>query len=156
MVRRDPWAELGRLQEQLHELLDQVAGGRAGIGSGTDWRPAVDLAETDEAFLVYVELPGVPREEIELEAEERWLEISGRRPPEPSGDQGFLRLESNQGSFCRRLELPRPCDPEGIEARLRRGLLEITVPKAPSARSTRVPVHAQETGDEPAGGEVDR
>ncbi|MDX1631595.1 MAG: Hsp20/alpha crystallin family protein [Thermoanaerobaculia bacterium] len=156
MVRRDPWAELARLQEQLHELLDQVTGGPRGIGSGTDWRPALDLAETDEAFLVYVELPGVPREELELEAEERWLEISGRRPPEPSGDRGFLRLESHQGSFRRRLELPGPCEPGGIEARLRRGLLEITVPKGASARSTTVPVHDQESEDEQSDGGADR
>jgi HSP20 family protein len=143
MSLRDPWFELARLQERLHELVEQATGGRGGVGTGPAWRPAIDLVESPDAFLIYAELPGVRRENVELKVEDGWLELSGHRAPEPSGEQGFLRMESAQGSFRRRIQLPAPFDGDAVEARLRRGVLEIRVPKPGSDRS-QIPVRAEE------------
>ena len=139
MSRRDPWTELTRLQERLHELLEQATGERGGgVGTGPAWRPAIDLVESSDAYHLYVELPGIAREDVELRAEGRWLEITGHRRPDPAAEQGFLRLESPQGPFRRRVELPGPFEPDGVEARLSRGLLEVRASKTRQAGEIRV------------------
>lgn len=131
MTRRSrvPWQELGSLQERLGRLLEEalLGGGELPAGGPSGgWLPVVDLVETPEAFLLYVELPGVERSDVALESDGKVLELSGqRRPPE----HGFLRLEGSWGPFRRRLELPSAVDQERIQARFRRGILEVELPK---------------------------
>lgn len=142
MGPRDPWSELNQLQERLHDLLEQATGGRrGGVGTGPAWRPVIDLVESPDAYLVFAELPGVDREDVELRSEGHWLEISGHRRPDPAAEQGFLRLESAQGPFRRRIELPGLVAADRIEARLVRGLLEIRAPKVRGA--SEIPVREE-------------
>lgn len=128
--------ELGRLRERLHSVLDAAllrspyAGG-AGAPPGS-WTPAVDVMETEAAFVLSVELPGVAREDVELAAEGRRLELSGRRPQ--PGNGSFAQMERSYGPFRRAFELPSPVDAEAVSADLDRGVLTITVPKRPSGR----------------------
>ena len=143
MPRRNPgsWSELARLQERLSRLLEQAAlGGEPPVGDGEasgGWRPVLDLLENEEGYLLVVELPGVAREDVRLEAVGRSVELSGHRRPAASG-QGFLRLEGHYGPFRRRVELPSAIDPDTVEASLRGGLLEVRLPKFQGAG--RVPV----------------
>src|SRR6185503_7167505 len=108
-----PRSELSRLQERLNKLLEQaLVGGGGGMPPGgpqglSGWKPLFDLVETNDDFILYAELPGVRRD---------------------------LRLEGSYGPFKRRLELPEPVDPQRIEAKLRRGILEVTMPKRTPAR----------------------
>jgi HSP20 family protein len=130
-----PKTELSRLQERLNKLLEQaLVGGSGGVppGGGQQglggWKPLLDLVETSEAFILYAELPGVRRDDVQLDSDGRSLELSGQRRP-LGGERGYLRLEGSYGTFKRRLELPEPVDPERIQAQLRRGILEVTMPK---------------------------
>lgn len=128
--------ELGRLRERLHSVLDAAllrspfAGG-AGAPPGT-WVPAVDVVETETAYVLTVELPGVTREDVELSAEGRWLELSGTRPQPAEGS--FAQMERSYGPFRRAFELPSPVDIASVSADLVQGVLTITVPKRPSGR----------------------
>jgi HSP20 family protein len=119
---------MSSLQERLSRLLeDALLGGDLPPGGpAAVWRPLIDLVETRDAYLLYAELPGVARPDVALESDGRALELSGQRRP-PS--HGFLRLEGSWGPFRRRVELPEPVEPEGIEARFRRGILEVLLPK---------------------------
>lgn len=144
--RAAPKSELSKLQERLNKLLEQaLLGGEmpeAGSGPGlAGWRPLFDLVETAEAFILYAELPGVRRSDVQLDSDGRFVELSGQRRP-TGGERGYLRLEGSYGAFKRRLELPEPVDPEGITARLSRGILEVVMPKQGGAR--RVGVHSAE------------
>ncbi|HVS03170.1 MAG TPA: Hsp20/alpha crystallin family protein [Thermoanaerobaculia bacterium] len=140
--RRRSWSELARLQERLNQLLEQaVLGAEPELdrdGSAT-WRPPLDLIETPDELVVYVELPGVRRDQVQLQADGRLLELSGRREPH-EGDHSYLRLEGCYGAFRRRLELPAVVDASHVEATLRRGLLEVRLPKQQSARGAAIPI----------------
>ena len=130
-IRTAPGSELARLQERLNRLLEQAllgGGGEVLQGGPSGWRPLFDLVETAEAFILYAELPGVKRSDIQLDSDGSSLELSGQRRP-LGGERGYLRLEGSYGVFKRRLELPEPVDPERIDARFRRGILEVVMPK---------------------------
>lgn len=126
------WGELARLQERLNHLFEQAFLGagedvRPEVGAGA-WRPAIDLVEADDGYVLFVELAGVERHEIELVTQGGWLELSGERRMR-DGEPSFLRLERRYGPFRRRIELSEGIDSEGITARLRRGVLEVRIPK---------------------------
>lgn len=134
-------AELTRIQERVNSLFEQALllsryDGMEGAGAPGTWQPAVDILETGDAYLLRAELPGVAREEVEVEIEGRRLALSGRRRP-PAGDDGtFLRMERGYGPFLRTFELGSDVDPDAVTARLRRGILEVELPK----RSGAVPI----------------
>jgi len=131
-TRITPKGELSRLQERLNKLLEQAllgGGGELPQGGPTGWRPLVDLVETADELILYAELPGVRRDDIQLDCDGRSLELSGQRRP-VGGERGYLRLEGSHGPFKRRLDLPEAVDPELIVARFRRGILEVVMPKS--------------------------
>ena len=135
MTRRHPvhWNELERLQERLARLVEQamlgVGGELAEGGPSGGWRPLFDLVETTDTFVLYAELPGVRKADLTLESDGGSVELAGVRRPQIGGEHGFLRLEGSYGRFKRRLELPAPVVADAIEARFRRGILEVVLPK---------------------------
>lgn len=137
--------ELARIQDQIHSLFEQALlpaeyDDRGGL-PGT-WAPAVDVFETEGSFLLLAELPGVRREDIQLQVRDRWLEVSGRR--QPLGESAsFLRMERSYGPFRRALELTAPIDGDGITAAFERGVLQVLIPKRRGGRT--VPIEDEET-----------
>jgi HSP20 family protein len=142
------WSELSRLQERLARLLEQAMLGGGGElvagGPPAGWRPLFDLVETADAFVLFAELPGVRRDDLELDCDGRSIELCGVRRPQVAGEGEFLRLESSHGRFKRRLELPEPVDEAAIEARFRRGMLEVVLPKKPATPVAPVAVPVRE------------
>ena len=139
--------ELARIQERINSLFEQALlpsdyedpeGGLPGT-----WAPAVDIIETEDAYLLYAELPGVPREDIQLQVRDRRLELSGRRHNRGE-NRNFLRMERSYGPFRRTFELPTPVDQDGITAGFQQGILRVHVPKRKPG-AVRVPMK-----DEPA------
>jgi len=131
--RRDTgWSDLARLQGRFLELLEQALGGlEEGPGEGGpdgSWQPCLDLVETEGHLILFAELPGVHKSDVELQAQARWLELSGRRQT-VEGEHRFARLERSYGRFRRRIELPEVIDPDRIEARLAQGVLEVRMPR---------------------------
>ena len=114
-------------------LVESGYGGRGERPPGT-WSPPVDLLETEDAFLLYAELPGVEREAIELHADGSRLILSGQRQP-PTDASGFVRMERSYGAFRRVFELALPVDADAITARFEHGILEVRVPKSRTGRA---------------------
>jgi HSP20 family protein len=142
MPKPRPTPELARLQERLNKLLEQAllggGGPLQGGQEGPQWRPLVDLVETSEAYVLYAELPGVERSDIQLDSDGSSLDLSGQRRP-LGGGRGYLRLEGTHGPFRRRLDLPEPVDADRISAHFERGILVVTMPKR-VPRGTEVPI----------------
>ena len=139
--------ELARIQERINSLFEQALlptdyddpeGGLPGT-----WAPAVDIIETEDAYLLYAELPGVRREDIQLQVRDRRLELSGRRQ-NLGENRNFLRMERSYGPFRRTFELGAPVDAESISAGFQQGILRVHIPKR-TPGATRVSVK-----DEPA------
>ena len=102
---------------------------RGARGTGS-WKPAVDIYEGDEAIIVVVELPGVPREGIVVEAEGNTLRISGvRRKAVPAGTSHVHQMEIPYGPFSRTIQMPPYADVHETNARHEDGFLTVTVPR---------------------------
>lgn len=133
--------ELVRLRDRVHSAVEEALmrsrlpqGAAAPPGS---WAPAVDVVETDRAFVLSAELPGVAREDIDLSVDGRRLELSGRRPL-PAEDPRFSQMERSYGPFRRAFELPAEIDAGAVQAELALGVLTVTVPKKPAGRKVAV------------------
>ena len=134
-TRWDPLRELFVLHEQLGHLIGTDAPG---------WTPLVDIYETASEFVLTAEVPGIPRDRIEIKAEETRIVIRGERTAGPGATDAaceqYHRVERGHGRFSRAFTLPEIIDVEGVTADLREGLLTITIPKARSRGTRRINV----------------
>jgi HSP20 family protein len=113
----------------FQELVHQPWGGPRPSTVRT-WQPRCDLAETEATLIVEVELPGVAREDVQVEVEGDILRISGeRRTTVERQGRHYLHTEQSYGSFTRELRLPRIVDRDAIQAHFVAGVLTITLPK---------------------------
>jgi HSP20 family protein len=96
----------------------------------SEFRPQVDVIETDTAFELQVALAGFKKEDIKLDFEDGKLTISGERKFNPENkEHKYHFLETNYGHFSRTFTLPEHIQDGGIEARFENGLLTVVVPK---------------------------
>lgn len=91
--------------------------------------PAADVKETDKAFEIYLDMPGVAPELIDVKVEGNQLTISAERKEEAVEEKGWLRRERSQGRFVRAFTLPETVDGTRPEATYRQGVLTVTLPK---------------------------
>ena len=111
--------------------------------SMSGWTPAVDVEETDDNFLVTAELPGLTADDVEVTVENGVLTISGEKSDQRengSEKRGRHVVERRYGRFVRNFSLPRSVDPDGVTARFENGLLQVTLPKANTAKARRIKV----------------
>jgi HSP20 family protein len=107
----------------------------------TEFRPTANLAETEKAYEVTVDLPGVKPDDVEVEMRGGELRIAGRRREEKE-EKGktFHRLERTVGRFERRMVLPTEVGEEKIEAAFKDGVLRVTLPKTEKTAPRRIEV----------------
>jgi len=147
LVRYEPWNLLDRLQKEfnLQNLLDpyarEVEGEDYSNVVTSRWRPAVDIKEEEDRFVIYADLPGVDPKNIEITMEQGVLTLKGERSEETKEErEGYKRVERVSGSFYRRFSLPDTADAERIEAEGKNGVLEITLPKQEKAQPRKITV----------------
>jgi len=106
------------------------------LGFGGDWAPRVDIAETDKAFVIKMEVPEVDKKDVKIEVEHGILKIMGERKREKE-EQGkkFHRIERCYGSFCRSFTLPKNIEEGKIEAKFKDGMLTVELPKVELPKS---------------------
>ncbi len=104
-----------------------------------DVLPLVDVEETDDSYMLEVELPGVRREDIDLEVDQGRLGLTAERRKRER--VGLLRHRTRTtGRFSMAVTLPAPVDSDAVTASLDHGVLTVVVPKAERARRRRIPV----------------
>lgn len=108
---------------------------QCGCAERTGFVPAVDVVEEKDAYVLRVELPGVPKENLNIEVKENRLIMSGRKEAVGQGEEGRYRyVESRSGDFSRTFELPRNVKADAIEAGHKDGVLQLRIPKADEAK----------------------
>jgi HSP20 family protein len=113
----------------FQELIHQPWEARS-PSTATGWQPCCDMAETNAAIIVEVELPGMKRQDVRVEVEGDMLHITGeRRVTVEHEERQYSRMDRSYGRFERHLRLPASVDREGIRAKFRAGILTITLPK---------------------------
>jgi HSP20 family protein len=99
------------------------------------WDPSVDLYETEEAFVLEADLPGVKAEDVKVEVQDTDLVLQGWRTLEKTQRDGrFHTMERSSGQFIRRMKLPESVDINAIKAEFREGVLRVILPKAKPER----------------------
>src|SRR4051812_27520412 len=132
----EPFRELDALQRRTADLMESLWSGARGGGDGP-WVPSVDIEETDDAWIVEAEVPGVSREDVDVEVTDSEVVITGDIKERER--KGVLRRRTRRtGRFEDRVTLPGQVDPESVEATLVEGVLTVRVPKSDVARPKRV------------------
>jgi HSP20 family protein len=124
-------------------LMDRLFGDFAtDIAAEGGWCPAVDLAETDDEFVVTAELPGLSKKDVEVSVENDILTLSGERKAETEEQKGrWHRVERSYGEFHRSFRLPGKVDAAKVDAKFKDGLLTVTVPKVEGAKPRKIEIH---------------
>ena len=116
----------------------------AATGTGPRrWVPAVDLVEREGQLVLRADLPGLDRDDVDVQIKDGILTVSGERKYEnESKGEGYHRVERSFGRFSRSLRLPRGVDASAVSASFDRGVLEVTVPKPTEPAATKVAIGA--------------
>jgi HSP20 family protein len=130
---RDPLGNLRVWQERLERLSRHHA---------ESWTPPIDVYETDRAYVITAEVPGLTRDQVELAIEDSRLTLQGRREVRsPSGAAvHYHQVERGHGAFRRTFEFAEKIDTEHVTADLAEGVLTITILKVPPPPARKIEV----------------
>ncbi len=138
-------APVETMREEFDRLFDRffntgVFGPPARIATAM-WSPSVDFSENEKEYLVRLEAPGIPKEDIEVNLDGQTLTLSGRRDfeKEEKTEEYFWR-EREAGRFLRTIQLPTAVDAAKVTAVHEGGIMTVRLPKAEPRAKTRVPV----------------
>lgn len=143
LVRWDPFENLNRIQSRINDLFEDTFGRSRPLqasGPGV-WYPYVDILESKEAYLIRAELPGMKKEDFNLELKDGVMTLGGEKKfEEPEDGVEYHRAERPSGRFVRSFYLPQTVKPDAIKASYRDGILEVYIPKAEEAKPRQIAV----------------
>ncbi|MFQ5881195.1 MAG: Hsp20/alpha crystallin family protein [Candidatus Methylomirabilales bacterium] len=147
IVRWDSFQDLVSLQDRMDRLFEQTLvrsrGDREGVIAGT-WAPAVDIYETAESVALKAELPGLSKDDIDIQVRDNTLTLKGERRLEKEVKrENCLRVERAYGSFQRAFTLPAAIQADKIRAVFKDGVLEVNVPKAEEAKPKQIRIEVK-------------
>jgi HSP20 family protein len=125
-------------QDTLHDLARVIGGWRV-----SHFVAPADILVDDDGVTVYMDVPGVRADALDVELENDVLSIRGERafPYEGRGDGVVRRVERGFGRFERALRVPPGLEPDTVRARLSDGVLELRIPRPESLKAHRIPIH---------------
>ena len=146
IVRWDPARELVAMQERLNRYFDDF--GRRpedDVMTRGDWMPAVDIFQSDASEVVLkAELPGLKREDIDVQVENNTLTIKGqRRQDSEVKKEHYHRVERCYGAFSRSFSLPNTIDSTKVRAEYHDGVLTVTLPMREESKPRQIQVAVQ-------------
>jgi HSP20 family protein len=142
-MRYEPWSLVSQLQDEINRVFSSMTNADSSAATAA-WVPAVDIHEFGDRFELYVDLPGVDPESVDITLDDGVLTISGNRgETKKDGDEAVRsRRERGHGRFYRRFVLPDTVDADGVKATGRNGVLEITIPKQAKALPRKIKIAA--------------
>ena len=144
LVPRDPFYNYFPTAKDLNRFFNMEFDDEDSTIATSSWTPAVDIAESDDHFLIEADVPGVDPKDIEVSMENGVLTLRGERESEVKEEkEGYSRVERSHGSFYRRFSLPETADSEHITAKSDKGVLRITVGKKETAKPKKITVDVQ-------------
>jgi len=130
MTFDDPFEALFAIQRALdsRRASDWMGSSTAGVGSF----PPINIFQRGDDFVAIVELPGVDKNDLEIEAKENTIRISGRKNIKYDEDASVHRRERIWGGFDRTIQVPIQIDPDAVTAEFKDGMLALFIPRAES------------------------
>ena len=129
VTRYNPINDIKRSFDLFNSIVNSVETNRD-ESSLVAFVPAVNTREGEYAYHVEVDLPGIKKEDIDIDVEDNVLTISGERKTKKEvKEEDYYKIESQYGKFSRSFTLPEKVDTENIHAESKNGVLEVIVPK---------------------------
>jgi HSP20 family protein len=144
MTRRpEPGATLAGRSREFADIYDHMGqlinAAFGGLAEELPWVPLADIHETDDAYVIEAELPGVRKDHVDIQLQDRELVVSGEIV-EKQGRGLRHRKERRTGRFELRTYLPGDIDPDDVHANLSDGVLTVRVPKSTSEKQRRIEI----------------
>jgi len=144
LVKWDPFVELEDVSKQLSRIFGRFPARLEPdreLPAMVDWAPTVDISETDTAYLIKGEIPGVDKENVKVNIEDGMITMRGERKQEKEQKgEKFHRIERSYGSFMRSFRLPDDVDETAVRAEFKDGMLNVTLPKSAKAKNKAIAV----------------
>ena len=142
LVTWAPFESLNKVQSRINGLFDENFGRSwPNAAASRAWYPAVDILESKDAYVLRAELPGMNKEDFNLEIKEGTLTLTGERKfTKPAEGVQYRKVERVNGKFVRSFTLPETVKHDGIQATYKDGILEIHIPKAEEAKPRQIQI----------------
>ena len=154
-VWASPFSFMRRFGEDMDRLFEDFGFARGVIPQGfaqmAEWSPQVEVTERDGQLVVRADLPGLNKDDVQVELRDEAIIIRGQRKQEREEKrEGYYRSERSYGSFYRQIPLPKGIDTEKATANFNNGVLEITMPVAQGeARGRQLQIQDSQAGGQP-------
>lgn len=143
LIRWQPMQEMEALRRQMDRVFDEVA--QAKQEAQVNWRPAVELQDTEENIILRAQIPGVEAKDIDINVAKGAVAIAGERRYDKDSQNGYFRSEFRYGKFQRVIALPVAVQNDQVKAQFQDGILTLTLPKVTEARRQVVKVSLADT-----------
>lgn len=142
LTRYSRGGDFDLLRREMSRLFDEALPSRSGDNQESSvWAPRADLSETDNAFFIALDLPGIHRDDLEITMDDGTLKISGERAMQHDDENGqYHRIERAYGRFFRSFTFGPNADADNISATFDEGVLTIRVGKAEERKPRRIEV----------------
>lgn len=129
------------IPRRFSEMMDEFFSESLSLGEHTGFMPGIDITEDDKQYFIQVTLPGMKKEDINIDLDDRTLTVSGERKHEKEEkDVKYHLVESRYGKFERSFTLPANADPDSMDAKYENGILKMTVKKSEKSMSKQIKV----------------
>ncbi|MBF0196244.1 MAG: Hsp20/alpha crystallin family protein [Planctomycetes bacterium] len=130
------------ISDPFRELVSRAITDDTSMG---EWLPRIDYYESESAYQVNADLPGIEKDNVDVTYENKILTLSGEKKVESTeGNYANHRVERAFGRFTRSIHLPKDVNIDGIKAEMKNGVLHIEIPKAESAQAKKILISSQE------------
>ncbi|MFO1257590.1 MAG: Hsp20/alpha crystallin family protein [Gammaproteobacteria bacterium] len=144
LIRYNPNRLFDDLNRDFFGLMPRGFEDKSMVETGS-WIPQVDIKEEADRFLVFVDVPGVDPNQIEVSWENKVLTVKGERKTEKKEEtNGYTRVERSYGTFYRQFTLPETADQQNISAKSKHGVLEIVIPKREKEQGKKINIKVED------------
>ncbi len=142
LVRYNPWKEIDTVERRFNSLFDEFLPRKWKDFTRFSEIPAAEISETDDTIYLKLEIPGMEAKDLDIEATEDTITISGERKSESKTEEkGFTKSEFYYGKFHRVIPLPVSIQNNNVTAEYKDGILNLTLPKSDGEKQKVVKVN---------------
>ncbi len=135
------WPAMWNMEDEINRMFEQFGKPFSWAADQGRYAPAMDVRETEDAYVVEADVPGMNKDDVHIEVADNVLTIKGERKDEKEEkDKNFHRIERSFGSFARSVALPAGIDPGKVSAKFDNGVLTVTLPKPEDRKPRRIEV----------------
>jgi HSP20 family protein len=141
MLVRKPENRVGRVHDGFGRFFNEFFNMAPWAEEDFQWAPRADIHETENEYLVQLDLPGLDKKDVKIKVEDNYLTVTGERKSEHNvEDNKYHRCERYYGTFNRSFRLYKDVRAEKIKATFKNGVLEIRIPKAEEVKPKEIEI----------------